>query len=329
MKKTFLLISLAAAMLVPLYAQGLPRLAVAEFTTNSSTDKAGADAITVRDLAENRIVQVQQYRVIPRNEIDRILANNQIQATEISSTENIQKLQQQNIDYIITGSVIAVGDDYAVTVRLLDVSTGRFSRSESGLMGSGSQDLFNGIDALMTNFIAETAVEESRVTQAESNRIYTVGGIGPAGGIVFYDKGVFSDGWRYLEAAPAETEFTAQWGSMNQIVAGTTAAAGTGRRNTELITERLRQLGETGRAAQICKNLNFHGYSDWFLPSIDELNLMYRNLKQRGLGGFIDEQYWSSSEIGSDGARVQDFSDGRRSNYQKANILRVRAIRAF
>ena len=32
---------------------------------------------------------------------------------------------------------------------------------------------------------------------------FSVGDLGPAGGYVFYDKGQYSDGWRYLEAAPA------------------------------------------------------------------------------------------------------------------------------
>ena len=33
---------------------------------------------------------------------------------------------------------------------------------------------------------------------------YKIGDEGPAGGVIFYDKGEYSDGWRYLEAAPAD-----------------------------------------------------------------------------------------------------------------------------
>jgi len=54
---------------------------------------------------------------------------------------------------------------------------------------------------------------------------------GPAGGYVFYEKGSVSDGWRYLEAAPASSEFNAQWGAYGKDVSGTLTGIGTGRAN--------------------------------------------------------------------------------------------------
>ena len=97
---------------------------------------------------------------------------------------------------------------------------------------------------------------------AQESHSYKVGDTGPAGGLVFYDKGDDSDGWQYLEAAPPDFEFTANWNSANDM----------------------------------CKLLNINGITGWRLPTKDELNFMYLNLKQKGLGDFSNDMYWSSTE---------------------------------
>jgi hypothetical protein len=93
----------------------------------------------------------------------------------------------------------------------------------------------------------------------------------------------------------------------------------------------LRRTGESGRAAQLCDSLKVAGYDDWFLPSKDELNLMYTNLKAKGLGEFSNSWYWSSSEVTNGTACVQSFGDG--SQYLigsgKNNTHSVWAVRAF
>jgi len=161
-------------------------------------------------------------------------------------------------------------------------------------------------------------------------QVYKIGDTGPAGGIIFYDKGFTGDGWRYLEAAPAGAKFTAEWGAYKNDVPGTMTSAGFGRRNTQIIADRLRALRESNKAAQICAALDINGYKDWFLPSRDELDLMYKNLKQKGLGGFSDGWYWSSSQLsGNRDAWGQRFSDGSQSSYNKDITLSVRAVRAF
>jgi len=349
MRRAVLLISLIAGMGAVLFAQeaALPRLAVVEFSTNVNTDKAKADVITVRNIVESQMVGTRKYQIITRSDIDQLLKNQQIQVSSISSADNIKKLQLQNISYIITGAVDAMGDDYAVTVRVLDVSSGKFSHSDNDLMGGSSRDLYNGINGLMTKFVAGMGAEGDRVVQSGrggtgvtgATATYKVGDFGPAGGHIFYDKGVFSGGWRYLEAAPAETEFRAQWGAYNQDVPGTGTAVGSGKRNTQLIIERLKQLNESGRAAQLCASLNFDGFNDWFLPSKDELDLMYKNLRQKGIGGFITVEdktnythwYWSSSQPNlNDRAWGQYFSSGSQYNANlKSGTYSVRAVRAF
>jgi hypothetical protein len=162
---------------------------------------------------------------------------------------------------------------------------------------------------------------------AAAEKVYKVGDTGPAGGIVFYDKGNSNGGWRYLEAAPAHTDFTAEWGAYGNEVKGTATGMGSGKRNTEVIVNNLRGRDETGRAAQLWDALLAE--DNWFLPSKDELNLMYTNLKTKGLGGFKNERYWSSSEGGSSYAWSQNFRDGGMSDEGKNYSYSVRAARRF
>jgi len=162
-------------------------------------------------------------------------------------------------------------------------------------------------------------------------RTYNIGDYGPAGGIIFYDKGVFSNGWRYLEAAPAETEFIAQWGALWHDVVGTSTDVGSGKRNTELIIESLTALGESEIAAQLCAALNYGGFNDWFMPSLGELDLIYQNLKQKGLGGFSNGWYWSSSQVNDTDAWPKRFDGSQflEDIPYKFYTNSVRAIRAF
>jgi hypothetical protein len=406
-KKAFLLAGLFAFITVALFTQNteLPRLAVVEFIPNPSNEKTRTDSVTVRNLVESQMVGTRKYQIITRDDIDKLLANQRIQVSSISSAENLKKLQLQNISYIVTGSVDAMDNDYAITVRVLDVSTGQFSHSDNALIGSSSRDLYNGINSLMAKFVTSmsstatgvivqgTVVNSSGisidvstykgvdlffqgnkiatlwdndthtipienpgvyslhlvlinkdekttsvtitsrgVTKVDFTKIesyFPIGGNGPAGGIVFYDKGRYSDGWRYLEAAPARVEFRAAWGADGNNVSGTMTDVGSGNRNTQIIVVRLRSLGESNRAAQICAAMDINGYKDWFLPSRDELRLMYTNLKQKGLGEFSNNWYWSSSDYNIYYAGIQDFSNGVLRSGEKNETNSVRAVRAF
>jgi uncharacterized protein YjdB len=158
---------------------------------------------------------------------------------------------------------------------------------------------------------------------------YAVGAVGPAGGYIFYDKGSYSDGWRYLEAAPIGREFTAQWGAYGYDVQGTSTAIGTGKQNTEIILIFLRSTDEFGRAVQRCDSLSFDGFDDWFLPSLGELYLMWENLKQKGLGGFTNNSYWSSSQSDSGSSWYLPFSNGTQATTYKSSSILIRAVRAF
>jgi len=166
---------------------------------------------------------------------------------------------------------------------------------------------------------------------------YALRDTGPAGGVIFYDKGSYSDGWRYLEAAPASTEWNKkqwEWGSYNNnLIGGTSTGIGSGKSNTAIIVTWLNNHSEKDRAAQLCDALvvenNGVTYSDWFLPSKDELNLMYENLRVAGVGGFAANDYWSSSEYDAYDAWNQFFGTGYHGDGYKYFSPRVRAVRAF
>lgn len=166
-------------------------------------------------------------------------------------------------------------------------------------------------------------------------RALAPGDTGPAGGFIFYvNPNYVSGGWRYLEAAPFDQSGGAKWGCFRREVPGARGTAvGTGRQNTADI---LAVCDEPGSAAYLCANLVLNGIGGWFLPSTDELVLMYENLRAKGLGNFRDVglvdnfTYWASSQVSADMAAHVDFPDlGRVHGDDKDFPRRVRAIRAF
>lgn len=71
-------------------------------------------------------------------------------------------------------------------------------------------------------------------------------------------------------------------------------------------------------------------YDDWFLPSYDELNQMYVNLKLFSVGGFADAWYFSSSEYNASYAYAEQFYGGNmQQSYYKYATIHVRACRSF
>lgn len=195
---------------------------------------------------------------------------------------------------------------------------------------------------------------------------YSIGDTGPAGGIVFYDKGYYSDGWRYLEAAPSDIgEYVFGYyipDGTNYYVVGSSEDIGSGRYNTERLVEYMDIGGKAYSdfagttaeyAAKKCLDYSYGGYDDWFLPSKDELCEMYKVLKCPGgknHGKYCPDKthaaistevtrnsfsnfstYLSSSERNNHYAWEQDFSDGTQGGMygRVSNYTHVRAVRAF
>jgi hypothetical protein len=143
----------------------------------------------------------------------------------------------------------------------------------------------------------------------QSTAAYKVGDRGPAGGWVYYDKGAYSDGWRYLEVAPRETETTIPVSKIEEKIKGTDTiasfAVGLGKQNTDTILASDKDY-QIIKAAGICAALELNWFKDWFLPSRSELSRLATTPSPEfggpNLGGFSVGYYWSSSTYSGDGS---------------------------
>jgi hypothetical protein len=198
--------------------------------------------------------------------------------------------------------------------------------------GPGSGTFVSNITGLYANrtYYARAYATNSKGTVYGEEKVFITGapptpyiGQNYAGGIVFYVDGTGEHG---LVCAPTD-QGSAAWGCQGSYVSGTRTAIGTGVTNTAGI---LATCTSPGIAAKICEDLALNGYNDWFLPSQDELNLMYHNLRSQDLGGFYTwDLYWTSSETNADYALGKNFYDGYVMSRPKNEARRFRAVRAF
>lgn len=181
------------------------------------------------------------------------------------------------------------------------------------------------------------------------------GDVGPAGGIIFYDAGPRSAGDRYFEVGPVETEvagipwkplgFSDTKAPIYTGAAKTSAKAqrvlakafGMGEVNTSQIVQRYRGRNYPARFAS---RLVFGGFDDWYLPSKEELRLVYRTLGTAvpRLGNFGKSFYWTSSEYDLNNTWTVNFKDGQEFDREKwlvpnsatgIKAIRTRPIRSF
>jgi hypothetical protein len=150
------------------------------------------------------------------------------------------------------------------------------------------------------------------------------------GGTIAYiyvpgDNGYVAGQIHGLIATSTNQSTSVQWGCSGTSIAGTSTTLGAGLANTTAIVN---GCSTTTIAARLCNNLVSGGYSDWYLPSRDELRKLYLN--RFSVGGFSNVSYWSSSQVGSTTAYSINFSTGASSSASsKTSSLYVRAIRKF
>jgi hypothetical protein len=141
------------------------------------------------------------------------------------------------------------------------------------------------------------------------------------GGYVFYLDESKQHG---LIAASADQASEATWGCSNEKIGASDLTYGL--TNTKLI---ITNCG-FNTAAILCAEFEEDGYTDWYLPAIDELQLLYEG--RRFVPGIGAGDYCSSSEYAkgnNDCWAIHFAREGERFRYNKGFKYRVRAIRRF
>jgi hypothetical protein len=181
------------------------------------------------------------------------------------------------------------------------IGNGNFERNYYVYFGNESISANSDLIPLL---IPETTYYVRAYTYTQNNAVYygnevsfktlPVGQTGEAGGIVFFDKGYYSNGWRYLETSTEDQDNTdITWGCLGTDIL-TFLGIGQGLTNTDLIVN---DCADPLIAAKVCKDLILGGKDDWFLASGNEGILLARNFQTLNLWSF--DEYFTSSQNGS------------------------------
>ena len=258
--------------------QRLPQGAKAAVLVFTASAQAFSDYIL--DELAIAISASRKIQVIERQYTDAIRQELNIQMQGDVSDNEVRRIGHQlGAQYVVTGSLVDIGNAYRFRVAAIDIETA---------VREGSSSLNININDPQVVFLLTGQRPTQTGNTSGNSGTYRIGDRGPGGGIVFFAR----DG-KYMECS-------GELGSHNW--------------NT---------------AVTLAQNYDGGGFTDWRLPTADELNLIYVNLKVRNLGGFSYIYYWSSSQGDVFGAWGQGFNDGVRYIGNKVNTYAVRAIRSF
>ena len=151
------------------------------------------------------------------------------------------------------------------------------------------------------------------------------------GGVIAYilqpgDPGYVAGEFHGIICPTSDQIINITWGNNNYVQTGASGTAlGTGNSNTNTIVN---ILGAGNYAAKLCYDLVLNGYSDWYLPSRNEMSKMILN--KNAIGGFSSANYWSSSEYDIVNAYYSNFTSGSANlTGSKNSVANVRAVRSF
>jgi hypothetical protein len=258
-------------------------------------------------------------------------------------------------DYTITGTSQLLSVPYALHAKTAESVSGTITETDPVFTAWDKDyaDLINtpaAADGSETKVTAGTNVTVTgsgttaspyvvNATAGSGSTTFSVGDFAQ-GGIVFW---VDETGQHGLVAAKEDQSTGVRWYAGSY---GNTQAKGdgpfSGEANTSIIIAAQVAIGDDGStyAARICNELQVteggKTYGDWYLPSKEELDLMYQNKATidatagvNGGSGFARSYYWSSTEYNFGNAWIRNFGNGYQNGLAKSSTIYVRAVRAF
>lgn len=170
--------------------------------------------------------------------------------------------------------------------------------------------------------------EQSELSSSQQSSISQIHFIGEhfGGGVIFYLDASKKHG---IIATVKDFEEPGFWSKKDTLNGAKSTKLGAGISNSNNIykTQGEPQTDGDDYAVIECIKLIENGYSDWYLPSKNELNQMY--LHKDIIGGFTSFSYWSSTEVDAGKAWFQNFANGNQITEVKTAGYAIRPIRYF
>ena len=292
------------------------------------------EADVVTELFISEYAATGKATVPDRNSFDKLAKEQSFQASSWSDSEKIAKLGKAiNANQAVVGQIMKFREEIIVTIKVIDINTTEILSSKTERLKDISQ-LFDKIPE-----ICKELAEKSNYVPMQ----YKVGDEGEVGGIVFY---VSQEGFIVYDGKGGQkichclemskpTLGLSKWAPEKSDFINTISekSLGYGKSNTYKILNYYKNssLTEENCAAYRCSIYSTEkaAAGEWFLPSRDELDLMYKAMKEAAVSDATINWFWSSSENTSDYAWYQRFKQGYQDYGGRGLINSVRAIRAF
>ena len=289
------------------------------------------EADVLFEVFQSEFANTGKAKIVDRSSFEKIKKEHEFQSSDWSNADKVAEMGKAlTASMVVTGQIMMFKSNLVTTIKLIDVNTTEIVSSVVERT-SNTDILFDRIPS-MAKTLAERIDSEKQVS-------YNVGDNGPGGGIVFYvsEKGFnVYDGkggasiCHYLEMSK-NTLDEAKWFPKEESISSQTEL-GYGKSNTyKIVNTKSKTKTVSNCAAYACyiyKTLTTKA-GDWFLPSQNELDILYKTMKDRVLADSTDSVLWSSSSASEYHAWSQSFSDGIHNGHRKSDTLSVRAIRAF